>query len=664
MPKATLRRRLGLFVVGTLSLAAPFISSAQASPPACVTPRAPTLVPIGGGYDSVANYVRLVAANATGTSIDISVVPSTYAETRAEAIDNGDYDLALEHVAELHDACQAIVNTATFPAGCRVGLVEVWERADASKPAVVSALGSPAVDGVFVLGGDQGAGMTVLAATPSEAAIGATYARGGVIGGTSAGNSVLSRTMTNGYTDYGDSTVGLQLGALDIWDGVTDPLQRGFAFGSTKAIFDQHLYERGRFGRLLNEAARTADRSGNGGLLAIGADTDTSPVVRGDRTITEVFGSSSVTIADMRTLNSAYAWVGTDGKPVASPDPASTPTAALSARDVLVHVLAPRSGGGSIGYDLNQRMAFLDGTPRPAWGQRANRAGNPELTSARPILVGGDLSVGPGWPGESKVLRELVARAKSTGPMLVVAAGYDDAAAADADMDGYAQSLTASGWPGAVQKVVYPATISNTQLQNAAGVIFLGANQSAIPALLADRTFVNLVRSAHARSSIVMLDRSLAAIAGDTYDAIDDSSDAIDAWKVSQAVVRPALGLVSASHRTVAIEPRLQYDYRYGRLFGIPFASAGVPPLAFGISEGSALLVTSRGATVIGENPVITVDTARATRYVGDNGAIGTLNAVVDVFEPAQRIGHRFHPRAPHWFLGTDAFDWTPRRQR
>ncbi len=664
MPTRIARTRHGLFMVGFLSLAAPLVAHAHVPPPPCGPARTPILVPIGGGYDTVADYVRIVASNATGSSIDIAVVPSTYAETRAEAIDNGDYDLALEHVAELDAACTAIVTPATFPGGCHVSLIELWERPDASNPGIVAALGSPALDGVFVLGGDQGAAMAVLAQTPAEAALSATYARGGVMGGTSAGNSVLSRTMTNGYTDYGDSTVGLQLGALDIWDGESDPLKRGFAFGSTRALFDQHLYERGRFGRLLNEAARTADQLGNGGLLAIGADTDTSPVVRGDRNISEIFGLSSVTIADMKTLRSSYAWVGTDGRPVANPSPENTPTAALSARDVVVQVLAPRAGRGSIGYDLNQRVPSLDGIPRPIPFQWAQRPSADTITSSRPILIGGDLSVGPNWPGDSKVLRELVSRTKSTGPMLVIAAGYDDASAAQDDIDAYTESLTASGWTRPVQGIVYPAAVSAAQLQNAGGVIILGGNQGAISSLTADASFVQLVRNAHNRAAIVLLDRSLAAIAGDTYDAVDDAADWIEAWKASQAQVRPGLGLVSVPRRNVAFEPRLQYDYRYGRLFGIPFASSGQPPLVFGISEGTALLVTPRGATVVGENPVIEVDTARATSYLGDNGAFGVLNAVIDVYEPAQRTGRPRRHIAPRWFSGRDAFDWTPRHQR
>lgn len=659
------RRRAHLVLFALVASAAPGLAQGHGAklpaPPAPPT----VLVPIGGGYDTVGDYVRVTRAHATGPSIDIVVLPTTYAETRAEAEDNGDYELAVEHVAELDAACEATLGGSAFPGGCNTTLVELWVRDDASDPAVVAQLAHPAVDGVFILGGDQGAAMAALVATPAEQALAGAYARGSVLGGTSAGNSVLSRTMTNGYTDYGDASVGFQIGALDVWDGLSDPLERGFSFGSTKALFDQHLYERGRFGRLLNEAARTADAFGRGGLLAIGVETDTSPVIENDTRITEVFGASSITVADLRTLRSRYAWVDTNGEPVDNPTPDDTPTAALSARDVLVHVLAPRSTSGSITYDLDRRVASLDGRPRPVDVRDVKRPRPDSLTAPRDILLGGDLSVGPSWPGDSKVLRELVARAGKKGPMLVIAAGYADAESAQGDLDGYSESLTESGWTRPVRTIVYPAAVSKADLRDAAGVILLAADQVVIPQLVADRTYVALVREAYAHSPIVLLDRSLAAIAGDVYDAVEDAADWVEAWKADQAQLRPGLGLVRMPHRPVAFEPRVQYDYKYGRLFGIPYASPSRRiPIVFGISEGSALLVTPRGAEIVGENPVLEVDLAEATTYLGDNGAFGVLNAVVDVYEPEQRQGRGRYPLSHRWFLGTDAGDWTPRRQR
>jgi cyanophycinase-like exopeptidase len=452
---------------------------------------------------------------------------------------------------------------------------------------------------------------------------------------------VLSYTMNDGYTEYGDSSVGLQLGALDLWYGDADPLHRGLSFGSRRAIFDQHLYERGRFGRLLNETAQTADHLGAGGLVGLGVDTDTAPVIRGDRHISEVFGTSSVTVVDFRSLGARWAWVDESGRPVSNPSPASTPTAALVAHDVLAHVLAPRQGRQTIGYELDRRAPVLDGARVPFPGIRPQSLGLRDLTAERPLILGGDLSVGPSWPEDSKVLRELIARAGSTGPMLVVAAGYADGEVAAADLAAYEEALTLSGWAGATVTKVFPAPVSDAELQGAAAVIFLGGDQGQLPGLLAQRSFERLLRAAAHRAPVTMLDRSIAALAGDVYDGVDDAADWIEAWKASQAQVQRGLGLVR-SPRPVAFEPRLQYDYRYGRLFGIPFGSGGRRPVVLGISEATALVVTPTGASVIGQNPVIAVDTGPSTFYLGANGAFGVLNAVLDVYEPGSR---RSRPR-------------------
>jgi cyanophycinase len=606
---------------------------------------APTLVPIGGGYDSLPDYVGVVFRSAQGPSVDIAVLPTTYGESRAEALANGDYDVAQEHVTELATACTATVDRRAFPLGCKVWLVELWVASDASDPAIVEALAATTLDAVFILGGDQSEGMEVLAGTPAERALADSYVRGAIISGTSAGNSVLSRTMISGYTDYGDSPVALHLGALDVWFGTPNPLQRGFSFGSTRAIFDQHLYERGRFGRLLNETARTTDHFGRGGLLGIGMDTDTAPVVRDDRLITSVFGASSLTIVDFRSMDTAHKWVGADGRPVVNPDPDTTPTAALWVRNALVHLLAPRARGtaSQIEYDLRSRVPSFNGVrlAAPPVGPSA------ELRAEYPIVLGGDLSRGASWPTDSPVLRAFLGLAEPPGPIIIVAAGYSTVGHAQGDVVGYTQSLARSGWDGAVVERVRPAIVTDAELSAAAGVIFLAPNQGQLPGLLADAAFAQLVRRAHERAPVIMLDRSFVAAAGDVYDAVDDAADWVEAFKGSQAVLGRGLGLVTSSS-PVAFEPRLQYDYKFGRLFGIPFAArASKRPVVFGISEGAGLVVDHLGETVVGRGPVMRTTSAHATFYLGDNGAIGALNVVLDAFEPEQRAAAASRTRAP-----------------
>lgn len=627
-----------------------------------------TLVPIGGDYETVNEYVRIVVKGIRKgqRGVDFAIVPSPYAETKEEAIENGDYELALEHVNEILVACEAIVDHAKFPDGCNASLVDLFTREDASNPAIVAALSAKDLDGVFILGGDQTAAMAAMAGTPAEKAMAAAYERGTVFSGTSAGNSVLSYTMTNGYTDYGDASLGLQLGSVDMaFPSKADPLDRGLSFGSQRAFFDQHLYERGRTGRLFNETAQTADRYGNGGLLGIGVDTGSAPVVVNDRYIKEVFGPTSITIADFKTLRTSHTWVDTDGKPVKNPTPETTPTAALSARNILVHVLAPAAtkGKSDIAYDMLTRVPSYNGKDLRAPYRAAFSCD--DLRSRRPALIGGDLSVGPEWPTRSPVLEELIERGGKDGTILIATAAYGDQETADADVATYSESLVQSGFHGTVRSVAYPGTFSAADIAASSGVILLGGNQANLPDVLANPAYRSFVQTAADRAPIVFYEHAFAAAAGDVYDAIDDAADWIEAYNVDQAVVKKGLGLVT-SGRDIAFEPRLQYDYRYGRMYGIPFAAgrASKRPTVFAISEGSALLVGPKGAKVLGANPVIQTDTSAATLYAGDNGTVGAINAVIDVYEPEQRISRFKRRHGDGFWFRRDRSDAPRPRQR
>lgn len=622
------------------------------------------LVPIGGGYETVGDFTRVAARQAAGRSVDFDVLPTAYAESMDEAIENGDYDLALERTADVETACNAIVDHAKFPEGCKATLVDLWSEEDGSAPDVLASLRDPKLDALYFLGGDQGAAMNVIAGSKAEAAMKAAYERGLVVGGTSAGNAIQSKTMSNGYTDYGDASVGLDIGAIDMWYGDADaPLERGLSFGSRTSVFDQHLYERGRFGRLLNEVAQTADRFGRGGLLGIGADTDSAPVIKNDRTITEIFGPTSVTVVDFKTLGTKYAWLDESGKPVKNASPEDTPTASLAAQNVLTHVLAPKSkkGKSEISYDLEDRTATFQG--REARLPRWSHFSCDQLRASKTVILGGDLSVGPEWPTDSGVLREFLSRAKPGGAILIATAAYDSEEGASADVASYTEALALSGFTGEIKTKAYPDTFSPSELANAGGIIFLGGNQLNLPDVLANSAYASFVATAAERAPITFYEHAFAAAAGDVYDAIDDAADWIEAYKADQAVVKKGLGLV-ASGAAVAFEPRVQWDYRYGRFFGIPMA-AKKRPIVFGISEGSAIVVGPRGGRIVGETPVFQTDSTWATFYTGDNGAIGALNVVVDAYEPEQRLHPYSHRRSGGWgWWRRDRSDNPKRRQR
>ena len=227
-------------------------------------------------------------------------------------------------------------------------------RADALDPASSAAINAATTDGIYVLGGDQEIAMDVLANTPAETAItAAVRQRGVVLGGTSAGAAVESRNMINGYTTLVDNPeLGLQRDSTLMWwdDGDAD-LERGLAVGSSRAIFDQHFYQRGRFGRTLSTLATADERFGGVSPVGVGVDYATGVRDTGDVVLSDLFGDSSAAIVDLETLHATHSWVG-------SP-------ATLSARRVLTHLM---TDGDT--YDLASRVFTHGGTAPPTPSRR------------------------------------------------------------------------------------------------------------------------------------------------------------------------------------------------------------------------------------------------------------------------------------------------------
>jgi cyanophycinase len=147
--------------------------------------------------------------------------------------------------------------------------------------------------GVFFTGGNQAKLAAVLRGTALGDEVTRMYRSGVVIGGTSAGASVVSEHM-------------VALGAA----GET-PKQRMASLAQglgllPDVIVDQHFAERGRFGRLLALVAA------NPSLLGLGIDEDTSALVRDERML-EVYGRGAVFLAEAdHAVTNAYAARGTE----------------------------------------------------------------------------------------------------------------------------------------------------------------------------------------------------------------------------------------------------------------------------------------------------------------------------------------------------------------
>jgi cyanophycinase len=153
------------------------------------------------------------------------------------------------------------------------------DRREADKRGFADAVES--ATGVFFTGGNQMKLAATIRGTRFGDAVVAAYQRGAMVGGTSAGASVVSEHMV-GYGSPGIHPKFRMVGqaqGLGLLPGV---------------IVDQHFGQRARYGRLMNLVASSPD------LLGIGLDEDTAIHVT-DETELEVIGKGSVFVVDMRT---------------------------------------------------------------------------------------------------------------------------------------------------------------------------------------------------------------------------------------------------------------------------------------------------------------------------------------------------------------------------
>lgn len=165
----------------------------------------------------------------------------------------------------------------------RLGASEVTsarprDRREADKTVLGEAVES--ASGVFFTGGNQMKLASAIRGTRFGDAVVRAYRAGTVVGGTSAGASVVSEHMVG----YGAT------GSIPKFRMVGQAQGLGLLPGS---IVDQHFGQRDRFGRLLNLVASSPD------LLGIGLDEDTAILVT-DETELEVVGRGSVFCVDMR----------------------------------------------------------------------------------------------------------------------------------------------------------------------------------------------------------------------------------------------------------------------------------------------------------------------------------------------------------------------------
>ncbi|MBK9475984.1 MAG: cyanophycinase [Tetrasphaera sp.] len=222
----------------------------------------PTLFIIGGAEDRIgkSSILRLFVRKSGGKKARLVIIPT-----------------ASSFQAEVAAAYTAVFEAA---GAAEITIVNPRSRRAATNPADVAALDE--ATGIFMSGGSQLRLSQFLPGTPLGAAIHRAYERGAVIGGTSAGASIMSDFMIS----MGD-------------EGTTTPRQRtsqiSAGLGLLKGcIVDQHFAQRSRYGRLMSVIAPSPH------LIGIGIDEDTAIIVSRGTEFT-VRGRGAAFVLDCRT---------------------------------------------------------------------------------------------------------------------------------------------------------------------------------------------------------------------------------------------------------------------------------------------------------------------------------------------------------------------------
>jgi cyanophycinase len=207
----------------------------------------------GGGDLGREIYTRFLSL-AGGPEARIVLVPTAGAE-------DGSHD-AWTALEELRDA-----------GARRIEVVHTRHRKIAEMDAFVGPLKE--ADGVWISGGRQHRLVDVYLGTRTHRELQSVLDRGGVVGGNSAGASVLASYLIRG---------GEESGAV-----VDRDRTQGFGFLRGVAV-DQHLFARARENDLIAVLQRRPE------LLGIGLDEGTAIVVKGD--LASVLGAGRVAIYD------------------------------------------------------------------------------------------------------------------------------------------------------------------------------------------------------------------------------------------------------------------------------------------------------------------------------------------------------------------------------
>jgi cyanophycinase len=608
MPAAFGLPRRSRIVPLTLAL---LLCAGLAAPVASAPRPTRTLVPIGSDYidATLQRFAQAAAQHDSSNSVELLVLPITYATdafsiTKKERTDN--LALADTRRGQVEAACNVVKRAQQT---CRAVLAPILVHDDALLPSNL-ALFTADLDGMYILGGDQTIAMQVVADTPTEQRMSAAYAAGVVVSGNSAGAAVESLPMIGGYTGDNGPENGMEQGSVDLWLGQT-PGHRGLSFGLANTLLDQHVFQRGRIGRLISAAWTT-------GLLGIGADAETAATIVDESVLTDVAGRSAAIVIDAKIYASSGRYAG--------------PTNSLAISRVATHIIPP----GGYGYRLDSLRPLVNGQPQPAPNITGRNFDGLKLPAGYgALLLGGDIS---GDKSGLVAQRFVELSGKADARLVVIAAGYAKSANAQADAKAYAAAFQ-PGISAPVQWFVLDTHANQaaiaTAISGATGVFVTAPDQSlAMGALNNAPTISGAMRSTWQGGTTLMADNAAAAALGQIMtanppppsDTAGLEQVSVESFRLDGVIVQAGLGFVAG----VAIEPRLLPDRHWGRMYNLLYRDHSL--LALGVDVGTAVELTQAGGVVRGTTAAVVIDGRYAGFSIGSNGALGARYALLDSY--------------------------------
>jgi cyanophycinase len=355
-------RRVVIFLIVLVLLLSGLPTAAQPQPIG-------HLIPIGGGYSDVyAGFSAEAVANAQDKQVNILVLPLAYS-SNSDAITDAERAANLRDAEERRFQIEEACKRAAPPGvTCAATLAPIFTRSNAEDPESLQFF-TDDLSAIFILGDDQTNAMHIVIDTPVEEALAQSYASGVIVAGTGGGGGLQSAVMLAGYQPGFAAGNSLQFGASDVWN---TPDKHGLLFSIKNAILDQHFFQRGHLGRLLNAIALPDVPQ-----VGIGVDAYTGVNVYDETRLQDVFGLYTTTILDAETYHAADAVEY------------SSPGNLLRLRNVLVQLLSP----GNFSYDLEKRVMSIGARAQPPRARvtRDFKA----LTLPRragPLILAGDLS--------------------------------------------------------------------------------------------------------------------------------------------------------------------------------------------------------------------------------------------------------------------------------